>query len=153
MGKRGSIIGGVGLLFGCYILTLFWISGKQNPYLVQIDAKQDYFMIDREWVGEEFEIPVVIHNTSWKAIAAEFRISLSYHLYALNQEEQTLLSIENIRTEPGQILPGEQKEVSMRITVPLEKGIYIFYVDLLEEGVTWYSERGTKTKPIVVEVI
>ena len=64
-----------------------------------------------------------------------------------------MLSIENIRTEPGQILPGEQKEVSMRITVPLEKGVYIFYVDLLEEGVTWYSERGTKTKPIVVEVI
>lgn len=151
--KKRTILGLAGLLFGCYILSLFWISGKQNPYLVQIDAKQDYFIIDREWSGEDFWIPILIENTSWKAIATEFDIFLSYHLYFSNQEEQTLLSIENIRTELGQILPSEKAEILMHIAVPLEKGVYILYVDLVEEGITWYSEHGTLTKPIVVEVI
>lgn len=153
MKKKKGFFGLFGLLFGGYILSLFWISGRQNPYLVQIEAKQDYFVVDREQSGEEFWIPILVKNTSFQAIAAEFHRNLSYHLYALDQEEQTLLSIENVRTELGQILPGDQKEVWMRVLVPLESGVYILYVDLVEEGVTWYSEHGTLTKPIVIEVI
>lgn len=135
-----------------YICSLYYISGTQNPYNIIIDSDQDYFIIDNLLIGREFEIPIKISNVSNKAISSLLNINLSYHLYKYNSDSQELISIENIRTSLSNILPGDEETVAMKFKVPDNRGKYIIYVDLIEEGKAWYSEYGTLTKPIIIEV-
>lgn len=42
------------------------------------------------------------------------------------------------------IAPGESREVDIKVTVPAEEGSYLLELDLVEEGVTWFSQQGSR---------
>jgi hypothetical protein len=49
--------------------------------------------------------------------------------------------------------PGEENEVPLKITAPKDAGEYILEVDLVQEGVAWFSDKGSPTARTKVTVV
>jgi hypothetical protein len=49
--------------------------------------------------------------------------------------------------------PGEETEVPLAVTAPKEPGEYILEVDLVQEQVAWFSDRGSPTARAKVTVV
>ena len=49
--------------------------------------------------------------------------------------------------------PGEETEVPLAITAPKDPGEYILEVDLVQEQVSWFSEKGSPTAKTKVTVV
>ncbi len=94
--------------------------------------------------GETFAVPVRMRNTGTLTWTREgdkpFR--LSQH-WARPQVAMSAAAFDGIRTElPADVPPGGTIEVAGRARAPMTPGTYQLRWDLLQEGVTWFSERG-----------
>ena len=49
--------------------------------------------------------------------------------------------------------PGEETEVPLLVTAPTEPGEYILEVDLVQEQVAWFSDKGSPTARAKVTVV
>jgi hypothetical protein len=49
--------------------------------------------------------------------------------------------------------PGEETEVPLQVTAPKDPGEYTLEIDLLQEGVAWFSEKGSATAKVKVTVV
>jgi hypothetical protein len=49
--------------------------------------------------------------------------------------------------------PGEETEIPLGITAPKEPGEYTLEVDLIQEQVTWFSDKGSPTAKAKVTVV
>lgn len=74
-----------------------------------------------------------------------FPVRASYHLYRVDASARNLVSFDNTRTAlPSGIEPGQELTVVLRIPEPGPPGHYVAEVDLVHEGVRWFSERGLR---------
>ena len=74
-----------------------------------------------------------------------YPVRASYHLYRLDSGSPDLLAFDNPRTPlPHVIDPGGHATVAIPIRLPDEPGQYVAEVDLVHEGVRWFSECGMK---------
>ena len=74
-----------------------------------------------------------------------FPVRASYHLYRMDAGAPVLVSFDNSRTvRPSEITPGGQLTVTLQISHPAQPGEYVAEVDLVHEGVRWFSERGLR---------
>jgi len=53
---------------------------------------------------------------------------------------------------PHDVAPGEEVEVNLAITAPSSPGQYTMQLDLVQEMVTWFSEKGNPTPKFKVTV-
>jgi SAM-dependent methyltransferase len=82
-----------------------------------------------------------------------FPVRVSYHLYRVDAGVRNLVSFDNARTVlPSGIGPGEQLTVALEIPKPGPRGHYVADVDLVHEGVRWFSERGLRPLPLTFTV-
>ncbi len=51
------------------------------------------------------------------------------------------------------LAPGEETEVPLAITAPAEPGEYILEVDVVQEGVAWFSDKGSPTARTKIAVV
>ena len=49
--------------------------------------------------------------------------------------------------------PGEETEVPLQITAPKEPGDYILEVDLVQEQVAWFLDKGSPTAKTKITVV
>ena len=49
--------------------------------------------------------------------------------------------------------PGEEAEVTLQITAPKQPGDYILSLDMVQEGVNWFGEKGSPTTKAKVTVV
>ena len=49
--------------------------------------------------------------------------------------------------------PGEETEVPLQVTAPKEAGDYILEVDLVQEQVAWFSDKGSPTAKTRITVV
>lgn len=49
--------------------------------------------------------------------------------------------------------PGEEEEIPLQITAPKEPGDYVLEVDLIQEQVAWFSDKGSPTAKVNVKVV
>ena len=49
--------------------------------------------------------------------------------------------------------PGEEAEMTLQITAPKEPGEYILSLDMVQEGVSWFGEKGSTTTKARVTVV
>jgi hypothetical protein len=99
-------------------------------------------------------LPVKITNKSrltWPALG-DFdeanKISLSYRWLSLDGEE-----IEWYNTRfplHYDLLPSETMTLNVDIKAPSEPGVYIAEFDLVQEHVSWFAKKGSKTARVVV---
>jgi hypothetical protein len=53
---------------------------------------------------------------------------------------------------PRDLGPGEELELSMVVNAPRDPGDYLLEVDLLQEGVAWFGDKGSPTVTLPVRV-
>lgn len=71
-----------------------------------------------------------------------FPVRASYHLSRVLGDSTSLASFDNVRTPlPCELEPGAETTVLLEIERPAAPGRYIADVDLVHEGVRWFSEK------------
>lgn len=54
---------------------------------------------------------------------------------------------------PKDLKPGESTEMSLLITAPKTPGEYFMELDMVQEGVAWFGEKGSATTKVKVTVV
>ena len=54
---------------------------------------------------------------------------------------------------PKDIAPGEEIEMTLQITAPKTSGEWTLELDMVQEAVTWFGEKGSPTTKIKVTVV
>jgi hypothetical protein len=54
---------------------------------------------------------------------------------------------------PKDLKPGEETEMTLQITAPKQPGEWILDLDMVQEGVSWFREKGSPTTKIKVTVV
>lgn len=112
--------------------------------------------------GQKETVVVRVKNASdvfWWARGGEINNSNSNQFYiavgdAWLQEDGKLLTNMDGRMGVGKDLrPGEEVEVPLLITAPTTPGNYILEVDLVQEQVAWFHEKGSPTVRTNVTVV
>ena len=105
-------------------------------------------VIDKALPGGLLELDIEIHNHGdhiWlsprQGADPAFGIYLGYHW--LHEDQDDGIRPENPRsTIVGQILPGTRTLQKIVVRVPCTPGRYALVIDLLQERVAWFSDRG-----------
>jgi hypothetical protein len=67
--------------------------------------------------------------------------------------EQLLTRMDGRHGLPNNLKPGAEIEVPLEITAPGEPGEYILVVDLVQEQVAWFNDKGSETTKVKVSVV
>ena len=54
---------------------------------------------------------------------------------------------------PKDLKPGEETEMTLQITAPKQPGEWTMQLDLVQEGVAWFSERGSPVTNVKIQVV
>jgi hypothetical protein len=112
--------------------------------------------------GQKESVQVRVRNASgvqWWARGAEFnnRPDNKFYLAAANRWLDAggkLVTDMDGRYGIGRDLgPGEQTEVPLLVTAPKEPGDYTLEVDLVQEQVSWFSDKGSPTARTKITVV
>ena len=99
--------------------------------------------------GQQIKIEVTVKNLSktiWPVgdrSASPFRVALGNHWLDING--QTIVNDDGRAPLNGDLRPGEQSQIFLTINAPLRKGELILEIDLLQEGVSWFGLKGSRT--------
>lgn len=106
--------------------------------------------------GEQLPLEVIAENRSrhtWPALAGENGHDLitvgNHWLY----EDGEVLQRDDGRCPlPFDVAPGVRASVMLVTTAPRQDGVYLLELDLVQENVAWFSERGSPTLRVPVVV-
>jgi hypothetical protein len=113
-------------------------AGQKEVVQVRVKNASDVFWWARG--GEVNE-----RNDNWFYIAAGNRW--------LKADGSLLTDMDGRYGIPKDLKPGEETEVPLAVTAPKEPGEYILEVDLVQEQVSWFSDRGSPTARHKVTVV
>jgi glycosyltransferase involved in cell wall biosynthesis len=103
--------------------------------------------------GMLYTCPVRVRNdgtTPWPPSEGDKGFFLSYHW---RDESGILVRKEGKRTPlPSLVRGGASLQLNMRIEAPPISGTFVLELDMVREGVTWFSEAGAECKPITITV-
>lgn len=123
---------------------------EASAFNIEIKANTDYLILDD---NESKLITVDLKNNSRERILSDKSDNsyfLSYHVY--NEQGETV-KFENDRTPFGKLSPfGIVKDIPLEIKSIERPGRYVYKIDIVYEGVRWYSESGNSTFDIVVDI-
>jgi hypothetical protein len=99
--------------------------------------------------GAHESVNFVVTNSSrvrWPSFGAtegNYRIRAGNHWLDTNN---MVIDLDNARGSlPYDLEPGEKAEILLPITAPEKPGDYILEVDVVQEGVAWFAQRGSTT--------
>ena len=103
--------------------------------------------------GSTFAISLVIRNTGWRTWRSDdpaHPVLASYHWIA---RDGTLAVEDGRRTPlPHALAPGETLAMTCHVEAPPARGRYELALDLVEEGVTWFSRAGAPMRRMRVGI-
>jgi len=137
-------------------LDLTSISSPLPPSAYKAEISLPYGLPPLKAGRREF-VNVLVRNKSdvlWPAIGqgdGKYDIKLGDHWFDANRT--TLLHDDDRRNLPYDLGPGQQAEFLIPVIPPKIPGAYTFEIDLVQEQVTWFSEKGSKaiTQKVTVE--
>jgi ubiquinone/menaquinone biosynthesis C-methylase UbiE len=106
--------------------------------------------------GEALDIPVRLMNRgigTWCS-ESEIPVLLSYHLHREEADgRRTLVAFDNPRTPlPADVAPESRTTVRLPFFAPATAGRYLLDLDLVQERVTWFADRGFRTATLRLDV-
>ena len=81
----------------------------------------------------------------------KFYIAVGNHW--LDKDGKRTEEIEGHNGIPKDLNPGEEAEMSLQITAPKEPGDYTLEVDMVQEAVSWFGEKGSPTTKAKITVV
>jgi hypothetical protein len=100
-------------------------------------------MLGPFWVSGRYFVPVALVNRSNRDLGSSARINLSYR-WRRAEPPNEIVVFDGERSEiHPDLRPGESRRILCEIRAPIEAGRYLIEWDLVEEGVTWFSVKGT----------
>ena len=145
----------ISIMLIIYVILLCYISTKMNnhPYKIYTSTDQTMYNVTLSNETKQIYVPITIENRSNRLISTRNNISMSYHLYKIDDNQnQTLVSWDNPLTNIDDVFNNEIGVCNVALTIPEKNGLYIYYIDILETGKLWFSENGVLTIPVTVEV-
>jgi hypothetical protein len=112
--------------------------------------------------GQKETVQVRVKNASdviWWARGAEFndRPDNMFYLAAGNRwlkpDGSLVTNMDGRYGISKNLKPGEETEIPLLVTAPKEPGDYILEIDLLQEQVAWFSDKGSPTARANVTVV
>lgn len=107
-------------------------------------------------VGEQESLMVKVKNaseTAWPARGqadARYLVDLGNHWRG---RDNKLLTNDDGRTPlPDDVKPGAEVELPLKITAPAKAGDYDVEIDMVQEYVGWFADKGSKTLILKVKV-
>ena len=99
--------------------------------------------------GTTTTLSVLVKNlsgTSWPAVGEP---ETDHHAVVLRnrwlRSNGTVVNYEDDRSRlPYDLEPGDTAGVQLKITAPISPGQYVLELDVVEERVTWFSDKGSK---------
>ena len=110
---------------------------------------------------EEFSLPpsarvtleVSVHNVSSAKWRYEPQQPIMLGNHWLDDAGQ-MIRMDDGRTQvPNALRPGEKVNLTLEVRTPPEPGSYLLELDLVEEGVAWFKEKGARTLKLPVEIV
>ena len=106
--------------------------------------------------GGRATLRVAVRNASdsawpgraWRSDA--FQVGIGNHW--LDAEGREVIHDDGRAPLASDLRPGEQREMELTINAPKEPGEYTLEVDVLQEGVSWFALKGSKTSRTRVRV-
>ena len=92
-------------------------------------------------------VPLRVQNMSNFTWGAD--IDLSYHWYDVNGN---VVVWDGARTSLSGMDPNEVRSLNASVVGPQQPGTYVLKLDIVQEGVAWFSEKGMLLAPVVVTV-
>jgi 4-amino-4-deoxy-L-arabinose transferase-like glycosyltransferase len=99
--------------------------------------------------GEQATIKVLLKNASnalWpvrERDASAFQLSLGNHW--LGPDGKVVVNDDGRGPLPYDLRPGETVEIFLIVNAPLRPGDYVLEIDMLQEGVSWFGLKGSRT--------
>lgn len=113
--------------------------------------------------GQKETLQVKVRNASdaqWYARGGEINTNPDNRFYLavgnrwLKADGKTLVTNMDGRYGlPRDLKPGEEVEVPLQVTAPKEPGEYVLEVDLIQEQVSWFRDKGSPTARAKVTVV
>jgi len=94
--------------------------------------------------GMVYEIEVKVKNTgaiTWER-GGKNPVLLGYHWINFDTKEMVVFDGKRSMLPQDSVAPGEEVTFKMQISSPPNKGKYILQIDLVQEGITWFSYQG-----------
>ncbi|MDQ1640024.1 MAG: hypothetical protein QOF62_3363 [Pyrinomonadaceae bacterium] len=112
---------------------------------------------ERLHAGEKQTIQVVVRNASdylWPArgeAGGKFFLNAGdIWLYA--GTEELVNNLDGRTTIPHDIYPGEAIQLPLQITAPTTAGEYVLEIDMVQEGVGWFKDKGSTPLKVRIRV-
>ena len=88
-------------------------------------------------------VPVIVRNDSTVLWPASAHLRLGNHWRTVDRE---LLTVDDGRTPiEGDVAPGQEVRLELEVMAPAVPGPYVLEIDLVQENVNWFSDRGSPT--------
>jgi hypothetical protein len=105
--------------------------------------------------GERASVLVRVRNAGdgvWLARerGARYQVTLGNHW--LGTDGRVLRNDDGRAPLSRDLAPGEETLMPLVVNAPEEAGDYVLEVDVLQEGVSWFGSRGSKTARVRVRV-
>lgn len=113
---------------------------------------QSYDGPSRVKAGAQFRATLGLLNAGWDVWRSDGPnpVLVSYHWLDRAGE---IVAFDGLRSNlPRPVGPGDACEAFVAVTAPTEPGDYILAIDLVKEGVTWFSEAGMPWHPARIQV-
>jgi hypothetical protein len=112
--------------------------------------------------GQKETVSIKVKNASdvtWWPIGGETtdRKDNKYYIAAgnrwLDKDGKLTTEMEGHNAIPKPLKPGEETDMTLLVTAPKTPGEYIFNLDLVQEGVAWFEEKGSTTTKVKVTIV
>jgi SAM-dependent methyltransferase len=101
----------------------------------------------------ELTVTVMLRNESWRTLRSDDTVHPVFVSYRWLDRHRRPVVAEGLRSPlPRPVESGASCRVALRLHAPPIAGDYILEVDLVEEGVTWFSEAGVPPMRVPVRV-
>jgi hypothetical protein len=107
--------------------------GQKQPIKVKVkNASDTLWIVYGSGEGNKYRVAV---GNSW-----------------LDNKGQLLTNMDGRYGLPSNLGPGRDVEVPLAITAPDKPGDYVLQLDMVQEGVTWFHEKGSPVLKVNVKV-
>ncbi|MDQ3666670.1 MAG: hypothetical protein M3410_08850 [Acidobacteriota bacterium] len=91
-------------------------------------------------------------DTAWPGLQEQWTYQVTIGNRWLDEQGSMINDMDGRVALLHDLAPGEETELPLNVTAPHVPGIYLLEIDAIQEGVAWFSDRGSGTLRLRVKV-